>query len=116
MNCEDWNIDISDTHPEYLWVVIETHIKCVATGEVVVYLNKGILSKETLTLDFWSWIEGNWSCDCYRRDDFRTSGGTVCPDYLDDDGEPDDNAPCTQGEYLVNHYNPLTGTCHYKEF
>jgi hypothetical protein len=68
-------------------------IKKMDTGEI-----RDHNFEEDDELCFWSWREGNFSCDCNRA-------------ILFDDSD----IPCSDGKYLVNIYGP-DGKCMYREY
>lgn len=67
-----------------------------STGEVRIYTMEG--SWEDHSLFFWS--EGNFSCDCNRRDSFMRAAGV----------EPDDDSPCGDEAYSALYAELEDGT------
>ncbi len=110
MSREKWIFEKEKLSPnkKLKWVKIVAHIKCVLTGEIAKYENKGIWDEENQMPHTYIWEEGNFSCDCNRKM-FFLSG-------LNRSEPSDEEIPCGGGKYLVNLENPQTSEIFYREY
>ena len=89
------------------WVLVEVHIKEVATGEVRVYATEEPLELcgGEYYLSVFNWEENNYACDCNREIFFNRVKGIEI-----------ENQECSDGRFLVNLVNPKLGETYYREF
>ena len=109
MSTQDWiyvDVPARLTSGE-IWVAVDVHIKCVATGEIRVYRSHEQLCTENGYPDVFNWMDGNYSCDCNRALFFAQ-----CVEGTD----PSDDMPCTNHKFKVRLINPATGWCYCSEF
>jgi hypothetical protein len=97
------------THNEDKMFPVRVHILRVSTGEARV-IDDELPAAHDWSADFpgpsfFRYKDGNEACDCSRAMLFARANR-----------EPDPNAQCTEGQYLVNMYNRETGKRIYREF
>jgi len=100
-----WIFDSGYNPTKSSFVKVNAIIKEVATGEVVVLETSCLWDVEEQRPNDFSWEGGNESCDCNRRHYFLAAKGLPRDDEVD----------CSEGKYLVNLQNPVTGQIFYRE-
>lgn len=96
-----WSTFEESTYENTLWCKVIIQIRENATGEIVEFEDKTIFKEDENAPSTYFWSDGNFACDCNRRDAFHK------------DNENDD---CGDGEYSVNVLHPETRYAAYREF
>ncbi len=94
----DWQPFGKDGYNSTLWCKVVLIVTRISTGESIEKLVDCCYSPELNGPDLYHWSEGNFSCDCNRRDGFD-----------------DDSDECTDNEYSVQLQHPLTKEVYYSD-
>lgn len=92
----------SPPHDSVTWVEIIVKVKNNKTGEVIEFIDEGILDDQNRKLSTFIWECGDYSCDCNRGIFFYRNKEV--------------DIECGYGGYSVNIYNSTNKELLYKEF
>ncbi len=93
-------------HREERRVKVVARIRNNRTGEVREMKDWLFLDEGGDTPNTYTWVDGNYGCDCNRGIFFRRAGG--------EEGEWE--VECSEGKFSVNLVNPETGGVFHREF
>lgn len=96
-----WDTYSIDGYADTLWCDVIVQIRNNSTGVIIEFNSDGCYDEDTCAPSTYIWEDGNFSCDCSRRDMF-------------DENNTDETRG--EGEYSVNVLHPDTRYAVYREF